>query len=374
LVGKDTLNLESLTDMLNSASRRGYPVVKLGMGTAQQLAQVQKTYEKFNVSGGSVDAAYMDNFYRNPMIQQYLKTGQAFPAGVAEEVAAKTAFTRRVDEDIIKRSLGLKTDISYAEVAKRKEILKFANLDVKQQAAIVAQRETDPMFSVFKNVTLGLPNKLGENSIGLTKSLMNMGPAKSNEIMRTLRANKPEIAQAVEDRVVADMFAFISPNNTTPGQTWKVDGDKVKQFFNPALKGVESNPLNMAKAILSPETFGRFENTVKGFNQISDYLKHGKGTSTLSDAEMAAGLATVLGQGRITGSTMVARGYDRFLNLISNQHYHTVSKIITNPEFANAFYRTGGNVNMAIKSLPPQSAALMLKNELFKNELQDKQQ
>lgn len=363
------IDLEKLTNQLNLAGKRGFPIDQLGFGTPAQLNAVKQTFRLYNPKGAVVDSAALDEFYNNPLVQGHLKSGQQIPPGVTDRIAAKSAFTNLVREDIIREKLGAQVRKGVDDVAQRQALAKAAGMDQAAQERYVNKLSQDPMFSVFDNTTLGFPKMTGEAPGGITKALQSMAPEKASQIMTVMREKRPDLAADVEARHAADVLRALVPDVSTPGATWRVDGDKVRQFFNPALKGDASNPVNTARAVLSPDTFARFEKTVRGFNQISEYMKAGRGTSAISDPEVAAGLAYGLTQGKVTQSGIAAAALDKVYNLLDGRRYSLVSRLLVDPEAATAFYRSRGEINRMMNNLGPQRAALLMANQAVKSDL-----
>lgn len=367
------VDLGKLTTSLNLAARRGFPVETLGFGTPKQIENVKKTFAKFNPKGGSVSASDLDEFYANPVVQTYINAGKEIPKDVTAQVAAKQAFEKQVKEDLLRAKLGARPKNADVDLAYKESLAKEAKMDADAQRALVERLSKDPMFSVFENVTMGLPRKIGESGAGITQALRNMSPSKAQEIMTVMRRNRPELASDVEARVAADMFNFLAPETTVAGKTWRVDPDKVRQFFVKPLEGDTSAAVNTAKAVLSPDTFKRFEKTVNGFSQLSDYLRIGRGTSKLSDAELAGGLAYSLTNGKVTQANIAAAGIDRLRSLLDNRRYALVSKLMADPDAATAFFRNSNNTAKMFEGMAPQRAILIASDPEAMKDLRDSQ-
>lgn len=361
MADKSKIDLQKLYTQAKSIGSYGkIPVEALGFGSPEQINQVLGTFQKYSNGRSGIMAADLDSILSNPLVREYIAANKKIPAENVDRVVARTFLGQKVREDVLSQRIGLRSKVDTA-----KEIESLANkakVSKNEYNSLVQQARSDPMFEVFDSVSFGLPKQSGEKMRSIKDTIMNMTPEKAGQTMEALRKSHPEIASEMEARLTRDFFQDALVHDTrNPNSLYAVDPDKVRKFFSKEALADGNSPIHWAKATLSPETFKRFENMTDWFANYSKYLRIGKGGTAVSPSEQAAAALTALSMDKSVGyGILIGRSIDMFTKFANEKRYNIVSRMVTDPKFAEAYVKTGGNLQAAVKSLAPQRGYLMM--------------
>ena len=267
--GASDINWGKLTESLNNAASRGFPIESMGFGNRKQMAEVGQTFKDFSTRGEVLDGAALDAFYANPLVQAELAAGRSVKK-LARKQAAKSAFESQVTSDALLQAAGV-TKKSAEAIRDLNALASEAGLSAAEQKVIVDNLSMNPMFSIWGRNAAGLPKEFGTATGQISEQLKRMRPVDVADFMSAARQQNPSLAVDLEQRVVADYLNLSIGDSKTPGRIWQMAPDKMRQLFNPALEGDAGEAIRLVKNVVSPERFAQFKQSLPAFAKLSEY-------------------------------------------------------------------------------------------------------
>lgn len=365
--GVDT---KKLTDSLARASGN-FDISTLGFGAPGDIKRWQATFQEFGLK--NVGEADLNAIFGSPEVQRAAGLGSSI-AEAMRPAAARLAYLRNVQQQVLRGKAGLKADAA-AAAAEANRLAEQAGMTLEQRRQVLQGIENDPIAKAFSGgQTYGVPTRPGGGGGGMnavTETIFNLGPKEGPTLINALRTKNAVLAEQVQRRMLADSFQFFRPANS-PGHVWALDKAKVQRFFHPAAGSTEAQNATTLKAIVGTQAFSRYESLLRAVEMVSDVEKSGGVLST----DGAKTIYTGSGLARQIGSVASAQlpvidGFVRGLRgLWDARKFAVLSAIATNDAYAKAVLEHGGDAAAAMTSLGPQvSLRLMASDRDLKREL-----
>ena len=367
--GASDINWGKLTDSLNNAAARGFPIESMGFGTRKQMAEVGQTFKDFSTRGEVLDGAALDAFYANPLVQAELAAGRSVKK-LARKQAAKSAFESQVTSDALLQAAGV-TKKSEGTIRDLNNLAAEAELSAAEQKVIVDNLSMNPMFSIWGRDAAGMPKQFGTATGQISEQLKRMRPVDVSDFMSAARKQNPSLAVDLEQRVVADYLNLSIGDTKTPGRIWQMSPDKMRQLFNPALEGDAGEAIRLVKNVVSPERFAQFKQSLPAFAKLSEYAKFGGANSLPTDALNALGITAGVARGQPTSSNVITNIFRKMDVMQQNQRYVLSSWLMSDKANAKMFFDAAGNIDEMLRKAPVQKALLLTYNKPLMQEIQD---
>ena len=371
--GASDINWGKLTDSLNHAAARGFPIESMGFGTRKQMAEVGQTFKDFSTRGEVLDGAALDAFYANPLVQAELAAGRSVKK-LARKQAAKSAFESQVTSDALLQAAGVTAKSSAdvaGKIAESNRLAAIAELSAAEQKVIVDNLSMNPMFSIWGRDAAGMPKQFGTATGQISEQLKRMRPVDVSDFMSAARQQNPSLAVDLEQRVVADYLNLSIGDTKTPGRIWQMSPDKMRQLFNPALEGDAGEAIRLVKNVVSPERFAQFKQSLPAFAKLSEYAKFGGANSLPTDALNALGITAGVARGQPTSSNVITNIFRKMDVMQQNQRYVLSSWLMSDKANAKMFFDAAGNIDEMLRKAPVQKALLLTYNKPLMQEIQD---
>jgi hypothetical protein len=337
--GRSTIDLKKLSTDLNNAAARNFPVEMLGFGTAEQVSNVAKTFNKYSRSG--VTAQELDEFYSNPLVQAEIAAGRDV-SSLAKVQAYKNEWIARVREDMLRGLTGARARNSEFDVLSKEKLARQAGLSVQEQERLIASLKEDPLMQAFSSTSSGMTNKFGADPSGITDSLMKMTPNDLDEVMRAMRRSRPDIANEVSRRVSADIFGSLF--RPKAGGGFFIDPDMLGQILHPPIARDRASANRMLRSVLTPDEYKRFSDALPAFERLSRYYNSGGTAPIGKDLQTMFGVGTAASLDRIGGASGFVGLLNHVMFMARSLKYRALSRILIDKDFANAYasYVSGG--------------------------------
>lgn len=372
-VGASDINWGKLTDSLNNAAARGFPIESMGFGTRKQMAEVGQTFKDFSTRGEVLDATALDAFYSNPLVQAELGAGRSVKK-LARKQAAKSAFESQVTSDALLQAAGVTAKSSAdvaGKIAESNRLAAAAELSLAEQKVIVDNLSMNPMFSIWGRNSAGMPKEFGTATGQISEQLKRMRPIDVADFMSAARQQNQSLASDLEQRVVADYLNLSVGDTKTPGRIWQMAPDKMRQLFNPALEGDAGEAIKLVKNVVSPERFAQFKQSLPAFAKLSEYAKFGGSNSLPTDALNALGITAGVARGQPTSSNVITNIFRKLDVMQQNKRYVLSSWLMSDKANAKMFFDAAGNIDEMLRKAPVQKALLLTYNKPLMQEIQD---
>lgn len=367
--GASDINWGKLTESLNNAASRGFPIESMGFGTRKQMAEVGQTFKDFSTRGEVLDGAALDAFYANPLVQAELAAGRSVKK-LARKQAAKSAFESQVTSDALLQAAGV-TKKSAGAIRDLNNLAAEAELSAAEQKVIVDNLSMNPMFSIWGRNAAGLPKEFGTASGQISEQLKKMRPVDVADFMSAARRQNLSLAVDLEQRVIADYLNLSVGDTKTPGRVWQMSSDKMRQLFNPALEGDAGEAIKFLQNVIPPERFAQFKKSLPAFAKLSEYAKFGGVSSLPTDALNALGITAGVARGQPTSSNVITNIFRKLVVLQQDKRYVLSSYLMSDKFFAKMYVEYNGDFAEIMRKAPLQKGLLLASNKPLMKEMQD---
>lgn len=343
------LDLKKLNSSLSNAAKTGFDTTSIGFGTRTQLDEITSLFDKFTPgSGRSISKDDFASVINSRPVQDALLAGKSV-SGPARAQVAGLSLDNMIKRDMLKAKLGLAME-NVDNVSRYQGLAKEANRSMDDIRRQVAEMHKDPMFTVFENATLGLPTKMGDSGIGLTRAIMNMDSVDAARSMTALKNKFPKLYPEIESRLITDNLQGLMTASAIPGRQFEVNPNAYLQFFNPVAIRDPKSPVNKLKAAIGEESFSRLEKLMGGMRNLSDREKMSLGVTGGTDLVTAAGLARAQATGAAGSGSLFISAYRKALDLAQDGRYAVMSRLVTDPKFSKIYFNSGGAINLAART------------------------
>lgn len=373
--GVDYRKLGELVGRYAAKKDAPFPVELFRMGDAATIKGWTKALQEFKPHDLTPEA--IRGVMESPQIQQVLNVGgKDAPAQVAKAMAT-VAFTKRVNDAVALREAGLVQKAREAFV-EANALAKRAGVDAQAAQVAMQAAEQNPLTGVFKGKGGYRLSNEAEKIDGagtVTDLVANMRRGEARSFMDALRTQKPDLAEMVERRLVANTLqGMIKTERNVPGQIVNLDTPKVRAFFEPLPGGDTDTKFSQLAAAIGQEKADRLKKFASGIAKMDDasresMIKAGMTNEAVNAAEFVrTGQSGSIQSGRSLGS-LLRQG----ANMVRTKQFNLASAILLDDGAWNAFSRNSSNYAAALAELPPQRAYLLLQDARILNELgQDK--
>lgn len=360
-------DFKGLFDKLVRMERVGelpVPIENLRFGNIESIKAWRGTLDTFKP--GEINGAVLDRVLTNPEVQRAMGLGSKETRGVLMATMAREAFNTKVAQKVSAEYAGLTADARRAtdDAQRLAQRAKMTAEDMRE-AYEAAQR--DPVYRAFSGVGGELSHVLGakggEGTI--TDLVMRMPKAVKKTMMDGLRKKDPQIAEVIENRMLADTFEKMTVvDRTTPKGRERFDLPEISAFF-----AKKDGPVETLRLTIGPEKMKQVESFVTNLAKVDDNIRRGRFPT---EKEMEAVVkGTALATAMKTG-TRLGYAHSVFRDLMDwrdAKAYNLLSRAITDPEIAEAYFARNQNVSDALSSLPAQKAYLLANDAAFQEDV-----
>ena len=369
--GVDYRELGNLLHRYAMKSDAPVPVELFRMGDAATIKGWTKALQEFQPHDLTPQA--IQGVMESPQIQQALNVGGKDVPAQLSKAMATVAFTKRVNDAVALREAGLAQKAREAFV-EANALARKAGVDAQAAQAAMKAAEENPLTGVFKGkggyTLLNEAEKIdGQGTV--TDLIANMKRGEARSFMDALRQQKPELAEMVERRLVANTLqSMIRTERNVPGQIYNLDVPKVRAFFEP-LPGKDTDTrFSQLAAAIGQEKSDRLKKFALGIAKMDDasreaMSKIGMQPEAINAAEFVrTGQSGSIQSGRSLGS-LLRQG----ANMVRTKRFNLASAMLLDDGAWNAFSRNSGDYAAALSELPPQRAYLLLQDARIMSEL-----
>jgi len=369
--GVDYRKLGELVGRYAAKKDSPFPVELFRMGDAPTIKGWTKALQEFKPHDLMPDA--IRSVMESPQIQQVLNVGgKDAPAQVAKAMAT-VAFTKRVNDAVALREAGLMQKAREAFV-EANGLAKRAGVDAQAAQAAMQAAEQNPLTGVFKGKGGYRLSNEAEKIDGagtVTDLVANMRRSEARSFMDALRDQKPDLAEMVERRLVANALqGMIRTERNVPGQIVNLDTPKVRSFFE-SLPGADTDTrFSQLSAAIGPEKAERLRKFAMGVAKMDDASREAMISAKMTPEVVNAAEFVRTGQsgsiqsGRSLGSLM-----RQGINMIRTKRFNLASAALLDDGYLNALNRNGDDIAAGLAELPPQRAYLLLQDARIMNEI-----
>ena len=373
--GVDYRKLGELVGRYSAKKDAPFPVELFRMGDASTIKGWTKALQEFKPH--ELTPAAIQTVMESPQIQQVLNVGGKDAPAQVRQAMATVAFTKRVNDAVILREAGA-TQKARDAFAEANALAKRAGVDAQAAQVAMQAAEQNPLTGVWKKGNKYNLGNEGSNlgAEGSVSSLVNNLPTgEARSFMGALRASKPDLADMVERRMVADVLhGMTRPEKNIPGQIANIDVQKVRTFFEPGLDGVSNPKLLQLRAAIGDDKTERLRKFAAGVAKMDDASRSSMIKAGLPNDVVTAAEFTRTGQ---SGSIQSGRSLGSLIrqanNMVRTARFNLASEMLLNDGSLNAFSRNSGDYAAALAELQPQRAYLLLQDARIMNELGQKQ-
>lgn len=373
--GVDYRKLGELVGRYSAKKDAPFPVELFRMGDAPTIKGWTKALQEFKPHDLTPEA--IRSVMESPQIQQVLNVGGKDAPEQVRKAMATVAFTKRVNDAVALREAGL-VQKSREAFVEANGLAKRAGVDAQAAQVAMQAAEQNPMTGVFKGkggYRLSNEAEKVEGAGTVTDLVANMRRSEARGFMDALRAQKPDLAEMVERRLVANALqGMIKTERNVQGQIVNLDTPKVRAFFDPLPGADTDTKFSQLAAAIGTEKADRLKKFANGVAKMDDASRAAMVEAKLPMEAINAAEFVRTGQsgsiqsGRSLGS-LVRQG----MNMIRTKRFNLASAILLDDGAWNAFSRNSGDYAAALAELPPQRAYLLLQDARIMNELgQDK--
>lgn len=368
-----TVNYRKLGDIVKSAVSKPdfpFPIDQFRLGNRETIDGWTKALQDFKAS--DLTPENIRTVMESPQIQAALSVGGKDIGPRITTLLAEKAFYKRVLDAEALKSAGL---LAPAKQALAEASVHARQAGVESDAALAAMRdaENNPLTSVFRgksgySLTNEADNMGASNSI--TGLVDGMKRAEGRQFITALRDQKPDLADMVERRLLANEFASFAKQETrVPGEIIGIDPQKIRAYFEPAANNADSR-LGKLTAILGEEKMAAFKKFAQGIAKMNEDQRAAIVAAKISHPGIeAAGLGRMVA----TGSTQSGRSLMNVIKLAGDAYdrkkYNLLSAMVLDNGFLNAMSRAQGKIGDALASIPAQKAFLLLNDKRMAGEL-----
>jgi hypothetical protein len=341
------------------------------MGDASTIKGWTKALQEFKPHDLTPEA--IRSVMESPQIQQVLNVGGKDAPEQVRKAMATVAFTKRVNDAVALREAGLTQKAKEAFV-EANALSKRAGVDAQAAQAAMIAAEQNPLTGVFKakgGYRLSNEAEKIEGAGTVTDLVANMRRSEARSFMDALRDQKPDLAEMVERRLVANTLqGMIKTERNVPGQIVNLDTAKVRAFFE-QLPGADTDTkFSKLAAAIGQEKADRLKKFATGVAKMDDASRTAMVNAKLQPEVVNAAEFVRTGQ---SGSIQSGRSLGSLLrqgnNMVRTKRFNLASTILLDDGAWNAFSRNSGNYAAALAELPPQRAYLLLQDARIMNEL-----
>lgn len=346
-----------------------FPIQQFRLGDAPTIAGWQKALQTFRPSDLTPDA--IRSVMESPQIQSALQVGGKDIGPRIKTLMAEKAFQKRVNDATMLKEAGA-TKQARDAFAEAGDFARQAGIDAQTAQTTMQAAEQNPLLAVFR----------GKGSYRLTNEAENTGPnsitglvggmkrQEAQQLMTALRAQKPDLAEMVQRRLLAnEMGQFTRDEARVPGAIYGIDPLKVRQYFDPP-PGEMDTRLGKLTAVVGPEVMSKFKKFAQGLAQFDDAARQ----ATIT-AKVPVPMAQGVGFGGMVQSGSVQRGRSlqsaltQAVDFYRAKKFNLLSATLLDDGFANQLSRNSGSIADALSSLPAQKAYLLLQDPKILSEI-----
>jgi len=348
-----------------------FPVELFRMGDAPTIKGWVTALREFKPH--DLTPAAIQSVMESPQIQQVLNVGGKDATAQVAKAMATVAFTKRVNDAVALREAGLMQKAREAFVEANR-LAKRAGVDAQAAQVAMQAAEQNPLTGVFKGKGGYRLSNEAEKIDGagtVTDLVANMRRSEAKSFMDALRDQKPDLAEMVERRLVANVLqGMIRTERNVPGQIVNLDTPKVRSFFE-SLPGADTDTrFSQLSAAIGPEKAERLRKFAMGVAKMDDASREAMISAKMTPEVVNAAEFVRTGQsgsiqsGRSLGSLM-----RQGINMIRTKRFNLASAALLDDGYLNALNRNGDDIAAGLAELPPQRAYLLLQDARIMNEL-----
>lgn len=368
--GTDYRKLGNLLQSYASKKDAAFPVELFRMGDKETIAGWQKALRQFKPDDLTPSA--VRSVMESPQIQTVLQTGGKDLPETMRVKLAEAAFNKRVGDAIALRQAGALQPARQA-FAEAEKHANAAGIDAATARAAVDEAENNPIFSVFRGkggYRLSNEAEKVDGSGTITDLVGNMKASEARTFMSKLREEKPDLADMVERRVLANtMKSFIGTEPSVPGELYRMKSDEVRRFFNPP-SGETDTAASKLAAVIGNDRMSKLRRFAEGVSAINEGERAGKVAAKIPDtlvesARFGRTAATGSTQAGSSLATLIKRGQQ----WVGEKRFNLLSAALLDDGWMNSVNRSSGNIAEALGSLPAQKSYLLLQDARILGEL-----
>ena len=369
--GVDYRKLGELVGRYAAKKDSPFPVELFRMGDAPTIKGWTKALQEFKPH--DLTPAAIQSVMESPQIQQVLNVGGKDATAQVAKAMATVAFTKRVNDAVALREAGLMQKAREAFV-EANGLAKRAGVDAQAAQVAMQAAEQNPLTGVFKGKGGYRLSNEAEKIDGagtVTDLVANMRRSEARSFMDALRDQKPDLAEMVERRLVANALqGMIRTERNVPGQIVNLDTPKVRSFFE-SLPGADTDTrFSQLSAAIGPEKAERLRKFAMGVAKMDDASREAMISAKMTPEVVNAAEFVRTGQsgsiqsGRSLGSLM-----RKGINMIRTKRFNLASAALLDDGYLNALNRNGDDIAAGLAELPPQRAYLLLQDARIMNEI-----
>lgn len=380
------LDVRSLFQNLQKAASKTdmpIPIELLGYGDKDTITGVNKALQQFKPT--DLTTENIQSVMESPQIQSVLKIGGKSTGGytdfagkimgVSDTIKTKLAtlaFGKRVQDAVALEQAGA---MSQAQKAYNEAgyFAHQAGLKAEDAADVLKAARDNPLTNVFSGksgytLTNEADKVSGQGTI--THLVDNMKRDEAKTMIGVLREQKPDLADMVERRLLANEFdQFYKGESSVPGTTRGLDVGKVRDYFEPK-PGNTDNRFDRLKYVLGADKLNDFKKFATNLAQLDDTTRAAViASKTTHPTTEAVGLGRLAQTGSVMRRNVVTATMKSLGDMYNRKKFNLLSSLIMDDGLMNSFNRSQGNIGEAIASLPAQKAYLLLNDKRIANEL-----
>lgn len=367
------VDYRKLGQMLQStASKRDFPIPieTLRLGNAQDISGWNKALQQFKPQ--DLTTENIQSVMESPQIQGALAVGGKDLSPQIKTKLATLAFGKRVQDAVALEQAGA---MSQAQKAYNEAgvFAHQAGIKAEDAADVLKAARENPLTNVFSGksgytLTNEADKVSGQGTI--THLVDNMKRDEAKTMIGALREQKPDLADMVERRLLANEFdQFYKGESSVPGTTRGIDMGKVRDYFEPK-PGNTDNRFDRLKYVLGADKLNDFKKFATNLAQLDDTTRAAViASKTTHPTTEAVGLGRLAQTGSVMRRNVVTATMKSLGDMYNRKKFNLLSSLIMDDGLMNSFNRSQGNIGEAIASLPAQKAYLLLNDKRIANEL-----
>lgn len=374
--GVDYRKLGELVGRYSAKKDAPFPVELFRMGDAPTIKGWTAALREFKPHDLTPEA--IRPVMESPQIQQVLNVGGKDAPEQVRKAMATVAFTKRVNDAVALREAGL-VQKSREAFVEANALAKRAGVDAQAAQAAMQAAEQNPLTGVWRKGNKYNIGNEGTNlgAEGSVSSLVNNLPrGEARAFMGALRDAKPDLAEMVERRMVADVLQGMTRSErNVEKQIANIDTQKVREFFEPKLGNDAETKFSKLVAAIGAEKADRLRKFASGIAKMDDASRASMKEARLPNDVITAAEFVRTGE---SGSIQAARSMGSMMrqgvNMLRTKRFNLASAALLDDGYLNALNRNGDDIAAALAELPPQRAYLLLQDARILNEIGSQKQ